>query len=566
MKKSPFALAKKRAINLTSILIVFSFLINLLILAIPIYMLQVYSRVITSYSVDTLWLLTAIVVFALLTMTLIDIARAMISKSMGHWFSAQFAPDMLRQAIKYKMRTGKNHTKQILHDFQVVRSFLGGNGIYPILDAPWTPMFILVVYLMHPMLGHLAVVGTVVLFSLAVLNEMVSRKTLAEVDTRTIFVSQNAENAAVNSDSILGMGMMNEFLERWYNATSDMNDIEHRSGSRSLIISNCSKFFRSGLQVALIGVGAWLVIQHEITAGVMIASSILMARALSPVEQAIGTWSSASSAWRAYQRLNELSQLEISQEIDMPLPRPKGNIRVSNLTYRHPMMNAPTLSNLSFDIPAGKAIGIIGPSGTGKSTLVKLLLGNLHPTAGKVELDGMNVAHWAKEDLGRYCGYMSQDTELFAVSIRENIARLKVEQPDKVIEAAQLTGCHEMILKKPKGYDFVVGENGAGLSGGERQRVAMARAIYGDPSLVVFDEANANLDGEGEVAFQQLIQHLKEKGVTVVVIAHSAGALRNVDRLLSLRKGQLHLYGGREQVLSAMMQNQSTDIPKVENG
>nr|WP_263856682.1 type I secretion system permease/ATPase [Vibrio alginolyticus] len=546
-------------------LIVFSLFINLLVLSIPLYMLQVYNRVISSYSTDTLFLLTVIVIVALLTMSIIDIARAQMSKSFGYWMDTKLSAFMLKRTIQYQSHTGKSYTSQTLRDIQNIKSFLSSQAPYPLLDAPWTPLFILFVYLLHPILGHIALLGSIVLFSLGLLNELMTRKTMQESEVRAISHINKAELATQNSNSILAMGMMNAFLEKWQSRVSEVNVLEERVAGKFIYMANFSKFVRGSLQIFLLGGGAWLVIQHEITAGAMIASSILMSRALSPMEQAIGTWRSAMSAKGAYKRLKEIDAIVRQDESDMPLPKPKGHYELTGLAYRHPGATEPVLSSINLSIPPGVAVGVIGPSGTGKSTFARLLLGTVKPLAGKVTLDGMEVSVWASEDRGVHFGYLAQEVELFPGTIRENIARFKEEDPAKVIKAAQLAGCHELILKKNKGYDCIIGENGRGLSGGERQRIALARAVYGDPSIVIFDEANANLDGEGEAAYQRLIAHLKAQSTTIIVIAHNPSTLRQMDRLLYLADGRVKLYGAKDEVLKRLMGEERTDIPRVRN-
>ncbi len=565
MPENTFKEVNQKLHALLYMLVGFSLFVNLLVLSIPLYMLQVYNRVISSYSTDTLLLLTIIVIAALLTMSIIDIARAQMSKSFGYWMDAKLSAFMLKRSIQYHSQTSRSYTSQVLRDIQNIKSFLSSQAPYPILDAPWTPLFILFVYLLHPLLGHIALFGTVVLFSLGFLNELMTRKTLQESEVRVISHINNAELATQNSNSILAMGMMNAFLEKWQSRVADMAALEEKVTGKSIYLVNFSKFVRGALQISLLGGGAWLVIQHEITAGAMIASSILMSRALSPMEQAIGTWRSAMSARGAYQRLKEIHTAVRHDESDMPLPKPKGHFELTGLTYRYPGAIDPVISSITLSIPAGVALGLIGPSGTGKSTLARLLLGNVQPTVGKVKLDGMEVSTWASEDRGAHFGYLAQEVELFPGTIRENIARFKDEDPAKVIKAAQLAGCHELILKKNKGYDFVIGDNGAGLSGGERKRIALARAVYDEPAVVVLDEGNANLDGEGEIAYQHLIANLKAQGVTMIVIAHSPSTLRQMDRLLYLADGRVKLYGEREEVLRHLMVKDQTDIPRVKN-
>ncbi|EGU9321855.1 type I secretion system permease/ATPase [Vibrio parahaemolyticus] len=565
VQKTVFKEVRQKLCTLAGLLIGFSLFINLLVLAIPLYMLQVYNRVISSYSTDTLLLLTIIVLAALFTMSIIDIARAQMSKSFGFWMDAKLSVFMLKRSIQYQSHTGKSYTSQVLRDIQTIKSFLSSQAPYPLLDAPWTPLFILFVYLLHPLLGHIALLGSVVLFSLGLINELMTRKTMQESEVRAISHISSAELATQNANSILAMGMMNAFLEQWQSRVQSVSVLEERVVGKSIYMANFSKFVRGSLQIFLLGGGAWLVIQHEITAGAMIASSILMSRALSPMEQAIGTWRSAMSARTAYKRLKEIDAIVRQDESDMPLPKPKGHYELTGLTYRHPGATEPVLSSITLSIPPGVSVGVIGPSGTGKSTFARLLLGNIRPLAGKVTLDGMEVSIWASEDRGVHVGYLAQEVELFPGTIRENIARFKEEDPAKVIKAAQLAGCHELILKKNKGYDFVIGENGRGLSGGERQRIALARAVYGDPSIVVFDEANANLDGEGEAAYQRLIAYLKSQGSTIVVIAHNPSTLRQMDRLLYLADGRAKLYGARDEVLKRLMGEDRTDIPRVKN-
>ncbi|WP_243978767.1 type I secretion system permease/ATPase [Vibrio natriegens] len=565
MQKTVFKEVRQKLFALIGLLVGFSLFINLLILSIPLYMLQVYNRVLSSYSIDTLVLLTVIVVAALFTMSIVDIARAQVSKSFGYWMDTKLSVFMLKRSIQYQSHTGTSFTSQVLRDIQNIKGFLSSQAPYPLLDAPWTPLFILFVYLLHPLLGHIALVGSIVLLGLGILNEVLARKVIQESEVKALSQINDAELATQNSNSILAMGMMNAFLEKWQSRMTHVNSLEENVAGKTIYISNLSKFVRSTLQVSLLGGGAWLVIQHEITAGAMIASSILMSRALAPMEQAIGTWRGAMSARNSYQRLKDIDAVIKLDESDMPLPKPQGNYELIGLTYRHFGATEPVLSAVSLSIPAGVSVGLIGPSGTGKSTLARLMLGNIKPSAGKVTLDGMEVSTWAAEDRGAHFGYLAQEVELFPGTIRENIARFKDEDPAKVIRAAQLAGCHELILKKNKGYDFVIGERGHGLSGGERQRIALARAIYGEPSIVVFDEANANLDGEGEAAFQRLIAHLKQQGTSIIVIAHNASTLRQMDRLLYLSDGRVKLYGDRDEVLKRLMGKDKTDIPRVTN-
>ena len=543
--------------------VIFSFVLNLLVLALPIYMLQIYDRVIGSRSVDTLYLLTLITVFALLTMAVLENIRTKIMVRIGAFFDQSLSPDILSGSIGLQLRQGISASVQSLRDITTIRNFIGGNSVIPIFDAPWTPLFLAFVFLLHPLLGVLATAGAVVLFSLAILNDVTTRKLHKEASESSILAMQQAESAARNADAIEAMGIMKNFIQHWSTLNKKSIEGQIKANSRGASLTAISKFVRMLLQISMLGVGAWLVIQNELTPGAMIAGSILMARALAPIEQSISAWGIAISAKQSYQRLKAQIPQFPERAKSMPLPKPKGNISVEKVTYFHPKQPDPVLHGIHFKLNAGEALGIIGPSGTGKSTLARLLLGNLSPNAGSIRLDNMDVSKWDPDDLGSYCGYLPQDVELFPGTIRQNIARLCEGNPDDVIKAAHLAGCHDLILRQPQGYDTVIGERGLGLSGGERQRIALARALYGEPSLVILDEANANLDGVGEMALQRAIIHLKSRQATVILVGHRPSMMQSMDKLMILQDAQIRAYGNRDEILKPLLEQNAA---MVQNG
>lgn len=408
----------------------------------------------------------------------------------------------------------------------------------------------------------IATAGALLLFAIAIFNHSSTRKAHKKANEASIQAMQQAESAARNADAIEAMGIMPNFVRAWSELNKESIEGQVSANSRGALLTALSKFIRMLLQIAMLGVGAWLVIENEVTPGVMIAGSILMARALAPVEQSISAWGTAISARQAYQRLKEQIPAFPERAKSMPLPKPKGLLSVEKVSYFHPGQAEPVLHGITFKLEPGEALGIIGPSGTGKSTLARLILGNLNPTAGTVRLDNMDVSKWDPDDLGPHCGYLPQDVELFPGTIRQNIARLSEGEPEQVIKAAKLAGCHELILRQPKGYDTVVGERGLGLSGGERQRIALARALYGEPSLVVLDEANANLDGVGEAALQRAITYLKSRQTTIILVGHRPSMMQSMDKLMVLQDAQIRAFGDRDDVLKPLLEQSAAIAAK----
>ena len=537
------------------VVVFFSMCINILMLASPIYMLQIFDRVLSSRSIDTLILLSVIIVFALLTLALLEAVRGNILIRIGKWIDRRLAGAMLMGSISGPLKMGSEPSTQSLRDLQSCRTFISGSEVFSFLDAPWAPVFLLVLFFLHPMLGYISLTGAVVLFSLAVINEIFTRKSLHQSGKLNIAAMRQAESAVRNADVIEAMGLMPNLLQRWDKENAEAIRTLSDASVKSSSIVAVSRFFRMLFQIAILGTGAWLVIANELTPGGMIAGSILMGRCLAPVEQAINSWKSAIAARNAYRRLQQHASEAPERIESMTLPAPQGQVSVEGMSYAHPGEKEFAIRGISFKLEAGQALGIIGPSSSGKTTLLRLLLGNLSPNAGQVRLDGMDVSQWAADDLGKYCGYLPQDIELFSASVRENIARMGEGDPDEVVRAAQQAGCHDMILRLPRGYDTAVGEGGSSLSGGERQRIALARALYGSPNFVVLDEPNANLDAVGEAALLKAIEQLKAAKVTVVIVGHRPNVVQHVDYLLVLSEGRMHDFDVKEKVMERLAEN-----------
>ncbi len=531
---------------------VISLFINVLMLTAPLYMMQVFDRVLSSRSTETLLFISLIAVIALLTHGLLEFIRTLAFIRIAGWIERQLGAEVLSRSVSASLRHGKEPSVQGLRDISTLRGFLTGSAIFPILDAPWTPIFLAVTFLLHPWLGTLALIGAIVLFILALSNEFASRTLLRDSEGVSMQAIRRAESAVRNADVIEAMGMLPNIVRRWREESSAALQLQTKASGRSGAITAASKFLRLILQISVLGLGAYLVIQNELGPGAMIAASILMARALAPVEMAIGSWRTAVSAREAFARVQRLMTETPARESGTELPRPKGQITAENVVFAYPGAENPVIRNISFVVQPGELLGLIGPTASGKSTLASLLVGNLAPRGGHVRLDGMDMAQWDSNDRGPYVGYLPQDVELFGGTVRENIARMAEGDTEAVIAAATLAGVHEMILHLPAAYETQIGEGGAALSGGQRQRIALARAVYGDPSIIVLDEPNASLDNEGEKALLQAIAALKSKGTTVVLIAHRPSMLRDVDKVLILQEGAVRSFGEPSEVIPSV--------------
>ena len=527
----------------------FSACVNLLMLTVPMYMMQVYDRVLTTSNIDTLLALSAMVAVGLATFGLLDAVRNRILARVGAWFERELGSPVLAGAIAEARRAGGGVSAQGLRDLGTVRGYFAGQGITPLFDAPWAPVFLAIVFVIHPVLGWIGLLGAVALFGCAALNDLITRKRLTEANSASVRTLNDADAAIRNADAITAMGMLPDLARRWRDSTAHSLDQQTSATDASGGISAAAKALRFGLQASMLGVGGYLVIGNQMSAGSIVASAIVLARGLAPLEQLIAAWRSFVAARSAYGRLAGLLDRAPADAARTVLPRPAGRVELDKVTYVPPGRRLPIVRPTTFRLEAGDVLGVVGPSGAGKTTLVRLMVGSLQPTAGHVRLDGADVAVWPDADRGRHVGYLPQAVELFAGTVRDNVARLGAASDDEVLAAARLAGAHETILGLPEGYDTPIGDAGVPISGGQRQRIALARALFGNPALVVLDEPNAHLDGDGEQALAATVRRLREREVTVVVIAQRAGVMALVDKVLVIKQGTMEAFGPRDEIL-----------------
>ncbi|WP_081688006.1 type I secretion system permease/ATPase [Rhizobium mesoamericanum] len=535
----------------------FSLAVNLLYLAGPIYMLQVYDRVMSSGSVTTLVMLSLILLLAYLCLVGLDIVRGRILSRAGIRMDTLLSQRLLLASLERP-----EARSQPLRDLDTIRQFATGGGIQALFDLPWVPLYLIVLFLLHPLLGMFALCGGVVIGAMAFINELVLRKALSEAGDASNRNYAFTDVTLRNAESVNAMGMAHNLILRW---SDDRNLMLHRqllAGDRGGFIGGVIKFVRMSMQSIVLGLGAFLVIERMATAGIMFAGSMLLGRALQPIEQVVAHWRSFVSARDAYARIDKLLAAVPAERPGILLPRPTGTLCVENVVFAA-SAKKPILKGVSFRVEAGEAMGVIGPSGAGKSTLARLLMGVAMPSAGAVRLDGANIAQWPKSRLGRYLGYMPQDIELFPDTIAANICRFEAGEDHMVVEAAKMAGVHDLILQLPQGYDTRIGAGGAILSGGTRQRIGLARAVYGLPNLVVLDEPSSNLDTVGDLALGECLRHLKEHGRTVVVISHRAATIAAVDKLLVLKDGLVEAFGERDDLMRRFRSPQANGRPNI---
>ena len=533
----------------------FSMFVNVLQLTFSIYMLQVYDKVLTSYNLSTLTVITVAAVIALVVMALLEWIRSRLLVRAGIEFDHMLSRDVLKLNLQGAGAPSGGPSAQSgsLRDVQILRNFLGGNAVFAFFDAPWMPIYFALIFILHPSLGWVAVGGGLLVLVLGLLTERLTRRRL-EAATHLNAQSFNLTGAAMRNASIVrSMGMIGKVTARWGKVNDLIIRLQTRASRSAGLIHAISKSLRVGLQVLIYAVGAYLTVMHESTAGVMIAASIVMGRALAPIDQAMATYKQSLEARGAYQRLKALLEAPPAQPA-MDLPDPAGELTAENLYFA--VGERPIIKGISFRMPAGQSLAIIGPSAAGKSTLCKLLLNIWQPTSGKVRIDRADMASWDSEKLGPFLGYLPQDVELFSGSVAENIARLGEVDSAGVIRAARLAGVHEMILALPKGYDTQIGDQGAALSGGQRQRIGLARALYGDPRVIVLDEPNSNLDEEGEASLAQAVLNLKRQQATLILVTHKASILSIVDNIMMVQDGQIALCGPRQEVLAKLAEIQ----------
>jgi len=542
-KKNSLDLAYRKFRSTFVAVVVFSFFTNLLMFVGPLYMLQVYDRVLSSRNEMTLVMITVIAIALLVAYGLLEMVRSRLLVRAGLQFDEMIANPVFHRVVQQQTARPDLNSQTMLRDIDKVREFMTGQGILAFCDAPWTPLFIALCFAFHPWLGLVALVGAVIIFTLALINEFSTRGVLREAGQASIGANHFVSTTMQNAEVIRALGMEKSLTNRWHKQHDEMLAHQAKASDRAGAIMASSKFVRMSLQIAILGVGAYLAIHQIISPGIMIAASIVMGRALAPVEQSVGQWKQFVGARASHDRLKTLFKSVPEQPARTQQPEPKGHLVVDQLYATVPGTRDPLLCGISFSAKPGEVLAIIGPSGSGKSSLVRHIVGAMEPTAGAVRIDGTEVSHWNPEQLGRHIGYLPQDVKLFGGSVGENISRFGENPQDvDIVAAATLSGAHEMIQKLNNGYETNVGDGGNLLSGGQRQRVGLARAVYRYPSLIVLDEPNSNLDNHGEQALVRCVQELRKMGKTVILVTHKAGLLALADKTLMLMDGKVEKF------------------------
>jgi PrtD family type I secretion system ABC transporter len=532
---------------------IFSLFINVLMLAGPLYMLQVYDRVLTSHSVPTLVALTLLLVVLYVALGLLEAVRGQILNRIAGRLDRRLGPATLETISRYRLETGHRVADEPLRDLGVLRQFLSGSGPAAFFDVPWTPIFLAITFVMHWSLGAFALAAACLMVALAILNEASTKPLFRKGKSATDIASRLAMESGRNTEAMVAMGMIEPVVARWRYAHEKADEMLQRAGDRMVGFTTATHTLRLFVQSGLLAIGAVLAIKQIITPGMMIAVSIIGGRALAPVGQAVAHWRGMLAAREAFARLHTFHRSYPAESPKMSLPPPQGRIELRRICAAPPGVDKPVLKDISFKLDAGETLGVLGPSAAGKTTLAHVLLGLWQPQSGTVQLDGSDLSIWSRMEIGRRIGYLPQDVELFDGTIAQNIARFYHDAtPEAVWRAAECAAVHDHILALPDGYNMRIGEAGSRLSAGQRQRVGLARAVYGDPALVVLDEPNANLDSSGEAALRHTLLLLKASGTTVILITHRPSGLELVDRFLVLDQGEVRAFGPKSSVVEIM--------------
>lgn len=523
---------------------------NLLMLSLPVYSLQIFDRVLTSRSVETLIYLTIIAVVLLSAYAFLEAIRLKLLLRIGNRYQLALEARVMDACIAQSARVSEP-VRQPLQDLANVRNFVSSpQSLVSLIDTPMTLLFLVVVYLIHPLLGMAMLVGILLMIGIAILTELATAATVKRAGNAGIQANLRATEIVEKGELIEAMGMRGAILDYWRRFNNESLHFASASGDRIAVNTAIGRWTRLILSITLTGLGGYLAIQNKITIGGMIAASILMGRGLAPLESLIPLWRQLIGVRASWQRMSEALEFFPREENTMELPSPAGQLQVENLCYVPHGADAPTLKGISFQVPPGTILGIVGPVSAGKSTLAKLICGIWKPSSGTVRLDNADVYQWNRIDFGRHVGYIPQGADLFSGTVRDNIARFSTTAVDRdVVTASQAAGVHDLILRLPKGYETRVGTGGATLSGGFRQRICLARAIFGNPQLIVLDEPSANLDAAGEQALVQTLDTMKQRGATLVMVTHQISILKNVDFIAVLLDGELHRFGPRSEIL-----------------
>ena len=533
----------------------FSGLSNVLMLTGSFFMLEIYDRVLPSHSVPTLVGLALLAGGLFAAQGVLDLIRGRLQVRIGASLDEALSARVYNAIVRLPLKTGnRSDGNQPLRDLDAIRSFLSGLGPTALFDMPWMGLYVGIIFVFHPILGFTALGGAIILVILTILTEVLIREPTKVANRASMSCNGLAESSRRNAEVLMAMGMAGRMENRWSEANRSCMASQQRVSDVAGGLGSLSKVLRMMLQSAMLGIGAYLVIHQEATAGIIIAASILSARALAPVDLAIANWRGFVAARQGWQRLNKLLDLLPVQTVPMQLPVPRNKLSVEGVSVVPPGDTRVVVQDVSLDLRSGQGVGVLGPSASGKSSLARMLVGAWQPVRGKIRLDGASLDQWSSEALGRHVGYLPQDVELFAGTAAQNIARFDPDaDPKAILGAAQAAGVHDLIVNLRDGYETQIGEQGSALSAGQQQRIALARALYGDPFLVVLDEPNSNLDAEGEAALTQAILGVRARGGIVVVIAHRPSAIAGVDQLLVLAQGRAQAFGPKDEVLSKLV-------------
>ena len=531
----------------------FSFGMHMLMLAPSLYMLLVYDNVLSSRSGETLTVLTVGAGIALLANLGLEVARARLMNLAGMQVERELGPKVLSAILRRAAITGQIGQTAELRDVAQIKSFLSGAGAAALLDAPWLPLYLLVIFLFHPILGAAALLGIALMAGMTVLNERLTRPLVEQAMLQSREVNQYMESGLRNAEVINVLGMSPTLTGQWHQRNDKLLFTQGRLGLRVAWLQSTGRFLRQFMQILMMGLGAWLVLTDRAGPGVMIATTIILGRLLQPMESLLAGSKALVEVRAALARIERLLAQFREREQLMKLPQPAGRLTLERVVYSHRAGETPVIKGVSLSLEPGESLAIIGPSGAGKSTLARLMVGLLQPQSGAVRIDGTELEHWSASELGPHLGYVPQDVELFACSVAENIARLEELDGEAVIEASQLAQVHDMVSRLSHGYATQLGEGGTAVSAGQRQRIALARALYGRPNLVVMDEPNSNLDTEGENGLIAAMGALKARGVTQIIVTHRPNLLSAVDKVLVLREGTVEAMGPRDEVLAQVM-------------
>ncbi|OGT31910.1 MAG: hypothetical protein A3E87_02820 [Gammaproteobacteria bacterium RIFCSPHIGHO2_12_FULL_35_23] len=530
----------------------FSCLVNLLMLTVPLYMLQLFDRVITSQSYETLLYLTLIALVALIILTLLDILRSRILHRIGHWLEERLGPLALKNSLDNNL-LGGNYGKQCLSDIASLRQFVSSTNIFAFFDAPWIIIYLIVIYILSVPLGIISTLGAIILLILALLNERYTRANSKQANEKNNQLQQLIEEAFVQAETTQALGLLPTLSANWSKVSNQALEQQTKVSDQSAAIVAIGKFIRMGLQVLILGAGAFLVIQGSLTGGGMIAASIIMARALAPIEQAMGSWKSFLNTYHAYRRLQEYLGTPSPRHTAINLPTPIGALKVDHVSFASSQHSAVLLQDINFTLPAGQMLAIIGPSGAGKTTLARLLVGIWPPSQGTIRLDGAEIYHWDQKTIGNHISYLAQESFLFHDSIKNNIARLETADDKEVIEAAKLTNIHQLILQLPEHYNTEIKPRA--LPAGLKQRIALARAFYKNPKLVILDTPETYLDEAGLLSLQQTLKQIKHTQTTVIIITQQPSIAALADKIMVLKQGKVFNFGDTATIMQQWQGN-----------